>query len=93
MIIYFFPNTQCVNDSEGTEAVEGTHDMCVSDVEDRKKVEHAAEPASECHNTTNDDVELDDYSSQFNGDEPPASLADYELNCEDLSAKSKVGLD
>ena len=92
MIIYFFPNTQCVNDSEGTEAVEGTHEMCVSDVADRNKVEHAAEPASECHNTANDDVKLD-CSCQFSGDKPPASLAENELNCEDLSAKPKVGLD
>ena len=66
--------------------------MCVSDVADRNKVEHAAEPASECHNTANDDVKLD-CSCQFSGDKPPASLAENELNCEDLSAKPKVGLD
>ena len=67
--------------------------MFVSDEADRNNGQRATEPASECHNTANYDVELDGCSSQFNGDEPPASLADYELNCEDLSAKFKVGLD
>ena len=66
--------------------------MCVSDVADRNKVERASEPVSKCHNTANDDVTLD-CSFQFNGDEPPASLAENELNFEDLSAKPKVGLD
>ena len=65
--------------------------MFVSDEADRYNGERAAEPFSECQNTANDDVKLD-CPSQLNGDEPPGSL-DYELNCTDLSAKRKVGLD
>ena len=33
--------------------------MFVSDEVDRNNGQRAAEPASECHNTANDDVELD----------------------------------
>ena len=33
--------------------------MFVSDEADRNNGQRAAEPASECHNTANDDVELD----------------------------------
>ena len=69
----YYDNTQCVNDSEVTEAVEGTHEMFVSDEADRNNGQRAAEPASECHNTANDDVELD-CPSQLNGDEPPVNM-------------------
>ena len=74
--------------SEVTEPVQGTHKMFVSDEADRNNGERAAEPASECHNTADDDVELDSLS-QLNGDEPPVNM-EHELNCADLSAKPKV---
>ena len=60
--------------------------MFVSDEADRNNGQRAAEPASECHNIANDDVELD-CPSQLNGDEPPVNM---ELNGADLSAKLKV---
>ena len=65
--------------------------MFVSDEADPNNGERAAETASECHNTANDDVELD-CPSQLNGDEPPVNM-EHELNCADLSAKPKVGFD
>ena len=62
--------------------------MFVSDEADRNNGERAAEPASECHNTADDDVELDSLS-QLNGDEPSVNM-EHELNCANLSAKPKV---
>ena len=79
---FSYYNTQCVNDSEVTKAVEGTqelfvsdeadavkgtHQMLVSDEADRNKAEREGEPASECHNTANYDVQLD-CPSQLDGD-------------------------
>ena len=65
--------------------------MFESDEADRNNGQRAAEPASECHNTANDNVELD-CPSQLNRDEPPVNM-EHELNCADLSAKPKVGFD
>ena len=64
--------------------------MFVSDEADRNngERERAAEPASECYNTADDDVKLDS-SSQLNGDEPPVNM-EHELNCAHLSTKPKV---
>ncbi|XP_074638527.1 uncharacterized protein LOC141897012 isoform X2 [Acropora palmata] len=62
-------NCEDQNPSEVTEAVEGTHEMFVSDEADRNKGQRVTELASECHNTANDDVELD-CLSQLNRNEP-----------------------
>ncbi|XP_074638528.1 uncharacterized protein LOC141897012 isoform X3 [Acropora palmata] len=62
--------------------------MFVSDEADRNKGQRVTELASECHNTANDDVELD-CLSQLNRNEPAPGNMEHELNCADLSAKPK----